>query len=303
MSFICGHALGGHVLHALGQLVEVALHQLLAQLVHELLELLTCRVVHELVLLHRLHAAGEIGRHLLELPAPLLGDVLDQLLAALVARACGVVDPPVDAFALHVDDLVELFGDVVVHAAQVVVLELLPAPFAAASRASRAGPSAARCSGRGSPAASSAATPRSGRRGTGGRRSSRRAATRRRDRSRSACRPNGSSGTRDAHDDGTACEPPYRFAIAPGQGPQCGHASAASGRRPGPRRRRPHRRAHATRSRRCRCRARRSARPPTTTTPTCRSSSARSTGRPTWWRSSPSMRRRTSPTTRRPTST
>ena len=53
-----------------------------------------------------------------------------ELLAPLVARARGLVDPAVDPLALHVDDLVELFGDVVVDAAEVAALELLPAPLA-----------------------------------------------------------------------------------------------------------------------------------------------------------------------------
>ena len=46
MSFIRCMRSGRHVLHALGHLVEVALHQLLAQLVHELLEALPRAVVH-----------------------------------------------------------------------------------------------------------------------------------------------------------------------------------------------------------------------------------------------------------------
>ena len=134
------HALGRHVLHALGQLVEVALHQLLAQLVHQLFEPLARGVVHELVVLQRLHATGEVRRELLELAPPLLGDVLDQLLAALVARAGGLVDPAVDPFALHVDDLVELLGDVVVDAAEVAASRAPADGVRAASRASRAGP-------------------------------------------------------------------------------------------------------------------------------------------------------------------
>ena len=90
-------------------------------------------VVHEVVLLERLHLAREVGRQLVELLAALLGDVLDELLAALVARARSASStPPVDALALHVDDLVELLGDVVVDAAEVAALELLPAPLAQA---------------------------------------------------------------------------------------------------------------------------------------------------------------------------
>ena len=77
---------GLHVLHALGHLVEVALHELLAQLVHQLLELLAGAVVHPLVLLELLHLAREVGRELVELLAALLGELVDDLLLALVAR-------------------------------------------------------------------------------------------------------------------------------------------------------------------------------------------------------------------------
>ncbi len=42
----------------------------------------------------------------------------------------GLVDATLDPLALHVDDLVELLRDVVVDAAEVAVLELLPAPLA-----------------------------------------------------------------------------------------------------------------------------------------------------------------------------
>ena len=92
MSFIRAMRSGVEVLHALGHLVEVALHQLLAQLVHELLELLARGVVHPLVLLERLHLAGEVGRELVELFAALLGDVFDDLLLTLVAATLRVVD-------------------------------------------------------------------------------------------------------------------------------------------------------------------------------------------------------------------
>ena len=53
------------------------------------------------------------------------GEILDDLLAALVARLPRLVDAPVDAGALLLDDLVELLGDVVVDAAEVARLELL----------------------------------------------------------------------------------------------------------------------------------------------------------------------------------
>ena len=67
-------------------------------------------------------------------------EVLDDLLAALVARRARLVDAPLDARALLVDDLVELLGDVVVDAAEVVAARASRAGARAASRASRAGP-------------------------------------------------------------------------------------------------------------------------------------------------------------------
>ena len=120
------HLLGRHVLHAFGHLVEVALEQLLAQLVHQLLEPLAGCVVHEVVVLERLHPAGEIGRKLVELLPPLLGEILDDLLPATVARLPCFVDAPVDPGTLLLGDLPELLGDVVVDAAEVPPLELLP---------------------------------------------------------------------------------------------------------------------------------------------------------------------------------
>ena len=122
--------LGRHLRHALLQLVEHRVEQLLLQLLHQLLELLARRVVHPVVLLQLADAAGEIGRELLELLAPLLRELFEQLLAALVARLARVVEAAVDAFALLFDDLVEPLGDVLVHAAEVVAVELLAAPLA-----------------------------------------------------------------------------------------------------------------------------------------------------------------------------
>ena len=122
--------LGRHLRHALLQLIEHGVEQLLAQLVHQLLELLAGRVVHPVVLLQLADAPGEIGRQLLELLAPLLRELFEELLAPLVARLAGVVEAAIDAFALLLDDLVEPLGDVLVHAAEVVAVELLPAPLA-----------------------------------------------------------------------------------------------------------------------------------------------------------------------------
>jgi len=126
------HLLGRHVAHALGQLVEVALQQLLAQLVHQLLEALTGGVVHEVVVLERLHATGEIGRHLVELLPTLLGELLDDLLAAAVAGLLRLVEASLDALPLLIDDLAELVGDVVVHTPEVAPLQLLAPALAEA---------------------------------------------------------------------------------------------------------------------------------------------------------------------------
>ena len=73
---------------------------------------------------------GEVGRQLVELAAALLRELVEQLLAALVARLAGLVDPAVDALAFLLDDLVELAGDVVVDAAEVVAVEQLAALLA-----------------------------------------------------------------------------------------------------------------------------------------------------------------------------
>jgi hypothetical protein len=51
-------------------------------------------------------------------------------LTSLVTGARRFLDALVDALALHVDDFVELLCDVVVHTAEVAVLELLTAPLA-----------------------------------------------------------------------------------------------------------------------------------------------------------------------------
>ena len=122
--------LGRHLRHALLELVEHRVEQLLLQLLHQLLEPLPRGVVHPVVFLELAHPAGEVGRKLLELLAPLLREILEELLAALVAGGARFVDPPVDALALLVDDLVELAGDVLVDAAEVVAVELLPPPLA-----------------------------------------------------------------------------------------------------------------------------------------------------------------------------
>ena len=165
------HGLGGHLLHGPGHLVEVALRQLLAELVHQLVELLPRLAGGELVLLELLHHAGEVGREHVELEVALLDDLVGDLLAALRRRSraprWASSSRPC---ALHVEHLAERLGDLLVDAAEVVALELV-APAAAQplhqvahAHDLLAVPVA------GSPAASSGAGPRGGRRGTAGRR-------------------------------------------------------------------------------------------------------------------------------------
>ena len=128
-----GHVLGRHRLHRARHLVDEALHELLAQLVDQLLELLAGLRGGELVLLQRLHLAGEVGRQEVEVHLALLDDLVGDLLAALVrptraaSRASSCERGP-----LLVDDLPELVGDLVVDPAEVVVLEHLPALLAQA---------------------------------------------------------------------------------------------------------------------------------------------------------------------------
>ena len=78
-----------------------------------------------------LHLAGEVGRELVELLAPLLARGPRASSWRRLSPDCaGLVDPAVDAFALLLDDLVELLGDVLVDAAEVVAVELLAALLA-----------------------------------------------------------------------------------------------------------------------------------------------------------------------------
>ena len=77
-----------------------------------------------------LHLAGQVGRQQVELHALLGGDLLGDLPAALVAGGPGLALEVVDPLALGVDDVAQRLGDLVVDAAEVVALELLP-PLAA----------------------------------------------------------------------------------------------------------------------------------------------------------------------------
>ena len=57
----------------------------------------------------------------------MLGDLVDDLLLALVAAALRVVDAFLDAFAFLIDDVAQPLGDVFVHTTEVVLLEHLAA--------------------------------------------------------------------------------------------------------------------------------------------------------------------------------
>ncbi len=141
------HLLGRDVLQGIGHLVELRLEQLLAQLVHQLLEALAGGVVHPVVLLELLDLAGQVGGQLVELLAVLLGQLVDDLLAPLVAEVADLLLTAVDPGALLVDDGVEVLGDLLVDAAEVVAVELLLAALLQPLHAARAGPGPAPCSG------------------------------------------------------------------------------------------------------------------------------------------------------------
>ena len=72
---------------------------------------------------------GEVGRQHVELEVALGDDLVGDLLAALVAALARLPSELVEALALHVEHLAERLGDLLVHAAEVVALELVaPAP-------------------------------------------------------------------------------------------------------------------------------------------------------------------------------
>ena len=71
---------------------------------------------------------GQIGWEQVELHAAFGGRLLGELLAAGVPRLPGGGLEVVEGGSLHVDDLAELAGDVVVDASEVVAFELLPPP-------------------------------------------------------------------------------------------------------------------------------------------------------------------------------
>ena len=131
MSFIRCMSSGVIVPIGAGHLVDVALHQLLAQLVHQLLELLLRLARLEVVLLEAPSPC----------PARSFGSMSSWRWRSPVAASrglrrrsspdcAGLVELAVELLALGVDDLAQLAGDVVVDAAEVVLLELVAPPAA-----------------------------------------------------------------------------------------------------------------------------------------------------------------------------
>ena len=112
-----------------GQLVEIGLHDLFAQPLEELFEVLPRFGRGELVALQPVHAAGEILREQPELRPSLTDGVLGHLAAPLVARVARFLLELVQLLVLLIEDLVELVGDVLVDAAEVVLLPFLPPAF------------------------------------------------------------------------------------------------------------------------------------------------------------------------------
>ena len=126
------HVFGRHVLHGRRHLVDHLLGQLLAQLLHQLLEPLLRLTRLEVVGLQLAHLAGQIvGQHV-EAELAVHGLVLRVLLAPRVATLLRVENRLVDRVAFFVDDVVQLVGDLLVHAAEVAALEQLLAPLAQA---------------------------------------------------------------------------------------------------------------------------------------------------------------------------
>jgi hypothetical protein len=119
------HVLRAHVAHRAGHLVEVALHELLLELVDQLVEALPRLRRGEVVVAQLTHHARQVGREHVELGATLGRDLLSDLGSALVARVACLLRELVDAGPLHLDDIAQLLGDVVVDAAEVVALELV----------------------------------------------------------------------------------------------------------------------------------------------------------------------------------
>ena len=196
MSFMRCELLGRHLRHALLQLVEHRVEELLLQLLHQLFELLARRVVHPVVLLELADAArrdrAAAARAARAVAARALRAAPRAACRPTAARRRARRSMPARSSSTISSSR---FGDVLVHAAEVVAVELLAALLAQLLEHLAHALDVATLRGPGIPAASCGAARRSDRRGTGDRRSSPRAARRRRDRTRPACRPSGSTGS------------------------------------------------------------------------------------------------------------
>ena len=102
------------------------MHQLLAKLVHQLLELLASLLALEVVVLQALHLAGEVGWEHVELHVLHRRRVGFELLLTLIdAIALGLarLTQLIERRTFRLDDLAQRVGDVVVDAAEIVVLK------------------------------------------------------------------------------------------------------------------------------------------------------------------------------------
>ena len=192
-------------LDALLQPLEVRLQHLAAQLVGQGVEGVARLVVHELVVAQAVEAAGHVRRQRVEpvlalarrAPHDLLrhpGLVLLVAGRGVEGPLLGLVDAPLDAGALRVQDPLQPFVDVVEDAVEVRLARAPPAGAPAAARGSAAGPGCRRRASRAGRAASAAGGPgaRRPRRGCPPR--ARRARHPRRRRAAAGCRPISSSG-------------------------------------------------------------------------------------------------------------
>ena len=125
-----GHVFGRHVLHRAAHLVDHLLHQLLAQLVHQLVEALLGLGRLEVVGVELADLAGEVVGQQVESHVAVVGRGLRVLGPPLVAGVLRVASGVVDGVAFLVDDVVEFGLDLVVHAAEVVPIETVPALLA-----------------------------------------------------------------------------------------------------------------------------------------------------------------------------
>ena len=121
---------GRHALHGTRHLIDHLLRQLLADLVEQLLEPLRSLSRLEVVGLQFADFAGKVvGQHV-EAEVAVGGCISCSLGSAFVATALCRLGGVVDGVTLFVDDVVQLVGDLAVHATEVVLVESLLALLA-----------------------------------------------------------------------------------------------------------------------------------------------------------------------------